>query len=283
MDAKKMFSFLPVIVPVIYILGYLVTSSYLSRYGINDNSVLNFAYLRSGALFFLIILILLWINYLSIYDGTMTNNLSKAWPRIISVYAYSLIFSIIITGIFFDFVQFTKTQLIIIVAIIIIIGLFNLNHYKLDKFFTEIKALTVKVILMFFFITSILVIGSWSNWKIAAFTLMCVVLSQVIALTVGDFGDKNYKSMVLANLIALILSATFFGYYIYGDVPAKFGGGASYQIVVQDANNTVNFRLQDTVSVVYENNDRLLIVDEKENIMFVDKDAIPIYKVIIQK
>jgi len=109
----------------------------------------------------------------------------------------------------------------------------------------------------------------------------------MISLTIGDFGDKNYRSMIFPNIVVLIFLSYLFGYFIYNDIPSKLGGGKPYDIVISGCHSVNTLvaeeRLIDTVSVLYENDVRLLVLDKCENILFIEKKEIPAYKILNNK
>lgn len=286
MNIKRLLTYLPLAIPVIYIIGYIVTSSYLSRFGLNDNSFLNFGYLRSGVLFTFVLIILIWGVYIAFDKKSMTDNLEKSWRSHLLAFQNTLIITFLLSSpIFFELIDSNNKIINFIIELIFILFvLFNLIYTKkLDEYGNLKLSYLLPGI---FSLVLLIVISGVTNPKIYILSFICVFISIITGITIGDFGDKNYKQQLLSNFICLFFTSYMFGYYIYKDVPSRFGGGKPYEIVISDlkTTNLIDSKviLLDTVSVVYENDVRILVVDKHKNILFINKNEIPVYKIINQ-
>jgi hypothetical protein len=106
--------------------------------------------------------------------------------------------------------------------------------------------------------------------------LFNLALFVIFTLSIGAFGDKAYKARIITDIFFIIACSFFFGKNIYNQIPAKFGGGESYKIAVylsKPINDKIIYNSKmDTLSVLYENDNRYLVKTKKNEILFLKKD-----------
>lgn len=260
---KKYLDFFPILVPAIYILGFIVINGHLSNYNFSDYNILNFTYLKTGILiFFLIAVIFLTIKF-SFAQETMTDNLKKSWPSLV-IATYNILFITMLLSFaiidFKDLIENHKTAFYIFIICFVLNGFYRVwtmgktANNNLGVLFLTVPAIILTLIIMLTFSTYYQIIRD--------VLIFNSFLALIFFIALGDFGDKNYSARIITDFIVIIGFSFFFGKNIFSKIPSKFGGGQSYQIVVAKCtsiNDLVNEnRPLDTLSVIYENDNRLL-------------------------
>lgn len=282
---RKYLDFIPIVVPVIYIIGFIVINGNLSNYSFSDYQILNFSYLKAGILVSFVIAIIFLAMRFSFIEGTMTDNLEKSWPSLLISISNILFITMFLSFAIIDSKYLLlnhKVAFYVYHICFLLYAFFRIwAMNKTAKNNIGILVLTVPAIILNLIIMIILS----SNFQIIRDILIFnSLLGLVFFLAFGDFGDKNYNIRIITDIIVVIGLSFFFGKNIYGKIPSKFGGGQPHEIVVAKCtpiNEVVNEnRLMDTLFVVYENDSRLLITDKRRNTIFVDKSEIKAYKII---
>jgi hypothetical protein len=101
-------------------------------------------------------------------------------------------------------------------------------------------------------------------------------LEYLFLYFLGAYFDGEHKEYVLRLIVLFGVSSFWFGKSLYKELPFRFGGGQPYQISMISDNNM----RQDTLSVLYENGERLLLKDSKGMIQFSLKSGINQYIII---
>jgi hypothetical protein len=282
---KKYFDLFPIVVPAIYILGYIVVNGYLSNYNFSDYNILNLTYLKAGILYSFLITIIFITMKLSFIEDTMTDNLKKSWPSLLIATANILFITTIFSFFIIDFKDLMDKDIkafkLFGVCFILYI-LFRI--WMMGKKPKNKLGVVVLIVPQIIFTLIILLIFCHYFNTVKDILFFNSGLALIIFLALGDFGDKNYSGKIVTDVILLIVFSFFFGKNIYGNLPFKFGGGQQYEIVVakcKPINEIVNQnQTLDTLSVIYENDSRILINDKKKNTIFIDKSEIKAYKIL---
>jgi hypothetical protein len=282
---KKYLDFFPIAVPAIYILGFIVINGHLSNYNFSDYNILNFTYLKAGILVSFIIAVVFLAMKFSFTKETMTDNLRKSWPSL-AIVTYNILFiTMLLSFIVIDFKDLLKnhkTAFYVFDTCFLLHAFFRIwSMGKTAKNNLGVLFLTIPSIILTLII--MLTLGSY-NQTIKDILIFTSVLALVFFLAFGDFGDQNYNARIISDVVIIIGLVFFFGKNIFGKIPSKFGGGQQYEIIVANCNSINGIvnenRPMDTLSVIYENDSRLLISDKKKNILFIDKSEIKTYKII---
>lgn len=282
---KKYLDLLPIAVPAIYILGFVVVNGQLSNYHFSDYNILNFTYLKAGILISFFIAIIFIAIIISFSPDTMTDNYKKSWPSLVIGTSNVLLVTLLLSFSVVDLKSLNENYKT--AYYIVLIGFLLYSYFRIwasgksPKNNLGILLLIVPAIVLL--VVILITLGIYYK-TIMHFLIFNSVLSIVIFLAIGEFGDKNYKARIVTDIIVLIGLCFFFGKYIFTKVPAKFGGGQPYEIVVAKSisiNDLVNEnRPLDTLQVLYENDSRLLVCDKSHNILFIDKGEVKAYKIL---
>jgi uncharacterized protein YneR len=110
------------------------------------------------------------------------------------------------------------------------------------------------------------------------------IISIQITISLGVYGDKNYRGRIISDFFVLIVASFFFGSKVYPKIPSRFGGGKEYRIVYnENVPNEISEKKKDTLIVLFENTDRFLLKDNKGKIKFNLKSEMKSYEIFQAK
>ncbi len=108
-------------------------------------------------------------------------------------------------------------------------------------------------------------------WGLSIFT------GTLATMSFGDVGDKKYNVHIVRDFFFLLILSFSFGKYLYGELPISVGGGKPYRIVIGrnlDIYSDSIKKSNDTFSVLYESDSRLLLKNNKGQLFNTKKDDI---------
>lgn len=290
---KKYFDLIPIIVPVIYIIGFFVINGYLSNYNFSDYNILNFTYLKAGILVSILIALLLFVITISYTKETMTDGLTKSWRSILVSIFGVLMISVVLSFILIDpmyLIRNHKTAFFIIKLsfAFFALSLLRINFIKSPKNISKISNYNwfiLKLIVPPIIFLSVIICTLCFYYLNVLFLLMFnITIFWIYTIMLGEFGDKGFNPAMAINFLAIIVSSFFFGKFIYGRIPSNFGGGQQHEIVVYKSsliNDLVNEnRTSDTLRLIYENDNGFLITEKNKSVIFIEKSEIKAYKIL---
>jgi hypothetical protein len=274
---KNYLGYIPIVAPIIYFFGFVAISGYLSNFGVNDYNIFNVSYLKSGILLSFFISIV-FISIIVAYNTeTMTDDLKKSWPSVLTSFYNTLFISMLVGIYLLDFKEvFTNSKGLLIGFGIVFLLHAGFRVWSMGKtpnnnfgilFLTTIPiVLSLIVVIIFCYVSELL----------RYLLLFNFALFVMFTLAIGAFGDKEYKVRIITDLVIIIVCCFLFGKYIYSQIPTKFGGGQPYKIAVylsKPLGDKFIYNPQmDTLSVLYENDVRYLVKTKKNEIIFLKKE-----------
>lgn len=278
---KDYLMIVPYTVPIIYFLGYILISGYLSNFNYTDYDLLNLTYLKAGILFTILLAIIFISTRIAYTKETMTDNFKIAWISILLAFHNILLISYFIIMFLIDYSQIQPLTLTIIVLLSLIFSLYY--------FFTDNKKVKSIKGFLFIVVPSILILLSINmvvayNSKLAMYLLIFnTAITIFLSISIGLYGDRNYTRKIITGFLIIVIACFIFGYKIYGMLPYKLGGGKPYKILIDNEclNNQID-RPFDTLKVYYEN-DRDFILEKNEQIFVLNKNEIKCFQLLNSK
>lgn len=276
---KKYLGYLPYLVPIVYFLGFILINGYLSNFGYSDYSILSISYLKTGILISVLFSILFLNCWFSFDEETMSDNYEKSWKSLLTILHNLLAITLLIDIYLIGVGSFGKIWAIIVFSFFFTLYLlFRLwADNKLPKNNFGFLILVVPGIVLLIIVNLIFAFNNTLAYYLLIFN---VVVTVFMTLSLGLYGDKNYKSRIIGDFIFLIIFCFVFGNKIYGHLPNKIGGGQPYKIVI-DNNCLLNDSISklDTLNVIYENEDKF-IFRRDSSVFVVSRDEIKCYYLI---
>lgn len=238
-----------------YILGYLVVTGFLSNYGIFNDDLLNLNFLKSGLVFLIALVPILFI----------INYKNKSYAEVFSeVILY-------VVGLSLLFIDFKILNFILYLAYIVLYYFFMKKQKVLYFVLISILPLTLLIIL------SIKYSYLFDLYKTIFFTCLFSIVILFV-LKIKKFGVEYF----VANIIFICLVSYYFGSHVYEHLPPSFKGGfpnSTFIMCKEESKsylNNIGFDFNDTtfsdnVTIYYSSNDKLLIL-KNDNYFFLSKD-----------
>lgn len=285
-ELKKGLDYIPKIVPMIYILGFIIINGYLSNFGFSDFNILNATYLKVGVLFSILLSVIFLAIYYAHDKDNLTDDLRKSWPSLILSCNNILFINIILSQSFFAILKApninNKADLVTWIFIFLYLGF--------RMFFSENRLaknnrgfLVLNIPQLAFLITINIMLFSQNINSFFLFLFISFISVQII-ISLGVFGDKNYRGRIISDFFVLIVASFFFGSKVYPKIPSKFGGGKEYKIIYNEKLlNEIIEKKKDTLIILFENSDRFLLKDNKGKIKFNLKSEMESFEILQEK
>ncbi len=222
---QRLSALAPLAVLFVYAVGFVVVNSFLSKFNYFEEDILSVTYLKAGLLYSVILLpifIVIYKNYPS-----PTDNFKLAWPQYVALAPNVVTYPLWISIFLFNYSKMDVRE----IAAVMLLICFDLLvfMYTTSALFKEKKQSTK--VLINLVIPSIVLIYLATRYTYFAFLygILLFLCSQFILL-LGLHGDKksSIKEFTLFLLVVLFFSS-FFGRYVYGELPRVFGGGLPIQ------------------------------------------------------
>lgn len=253
-------------------MGYLIINGYLSNYGFSDSNILSTSFLKSGVFFLIILTLITLITFYSYQDrrptGIIKNYGASFFINISLLSLFNALLAIIL-----DFNELFKLWPKLIFLITTFLYFFfskeNQEGSKKNVLFSKYSILTlISLIIVVCFTNNLLIMVS------------IYIAGLLVRVSLGSIFDGSYKERLLIDILTILCASFAFGKYLYEKIPNSIGGGQAYQIFIKspitiEGNEKNN--LTDTLIVLYENNERLLLKNKKGEIYFTEKSEIPTY------
>lgn len=279
-ELKKGLDYLPKIVPMVYIFGFIIINGYLSNFGFSDFNILNATYLKVGVLFSILLSIIFLVIYYAHDKDNLTDDIRKSWPSLILSSNNILFINVIISESLFRILKVpTLNNTLALVTWILIFVYLGFRIYFADTRIAKndrgLLVLYVPQLVLLLIINGLLFIQNANS--LFLFLFMSFISIQII-ISLGLYGDKNYRGRIISDFFILIVTSFFFGSKIYPKIPSRLGGGQEYKIIY-DHTTTSYKKEKDTLIVLFENADRLLLRDKRGKIRFSLKSEMKSYEI----
>ncbi len=241
----------PIFIGIVYLLGFLVTNSYLSLYGIQKYDLLRSRYMFSGSVITIVLFIFYWMVASRVFNYSdkinMVSHIGEGkryyflWILLTSVYtAFDLIFGILLSvsliGITLLNIQLTPTVYLIITAYFTC-SVFSIKH-KDKTIFNVIMNLLFQM-LTTYFLTQLFI--NPKNIVLLFLSCFAALFAFFIFIVSIKYPRKrNFHDWELPDFIWMFVITTtfsvFFGMFILGKADTKYGGNTIVraQLILDD-------------------------------------------------
>lgn len=214
---SRLFNF-PVLMAIVYLVGYSTISGYLSKYHIVSIDLLNIQYIKAGLSFLLVIL----PSHLIIYFGyeKPTDNFSISKQEYPKLFGYMMVYVIILDTIIFHFPHRTIKSFLLLGSFFTFFCItFIYTSYAKRHVSNTKKALL-------FFGTSTFVIICFATINFYSLLLFIMVFSMAASLIVqlGLINDGKLDFSIFIYPISFLLFSSLYGLCIYQYMPSYLGG-----------------------------------------------------------
>ncbi len=170
-------------------------------------------------------------------------------------------------------------SILFLVSIDLLLFLYTTSVFFKDKKKTTIALLNIPIPI------GIMVYLGWQFHYLAWLYFILVISTIDFVLMLGRYGDGKFTVKEFAiSVITLLIFASFFGKYVYGEMPRVFGGGSSLpaKIIFNEKGNSFaqkinklqgNPTLGGNTSIIYSTMDIYLLKFDS-NIVAIDKSLI---------
>jgi len=224
---KEFISYIAIIIPIVYIIGFVIINSYLSKYGVYDFEVVSFTYLKSSILYSFLCFTVIAIILISFQNPT--DNLKKNAHEHLLFYSNFLLFCSIVIPMLFGsgILLLLKNQLLSFTSI----GFYAFILYIFIRIliwrpkFSKISYFVYYTLFLSFLLIIYLLSLSQQNAVIKYFIVSFLIIGTILSLEYGDYKDGTCRIDKLAFTILMIFfAAVIYGRNVYGELPAYFGG-----------------------------------------------------------
>lgn len=262
---KAFVSLIPLFALLVYGLGFVIISGYLSQYDFILDDLVNSTYIKAGLVFSILAVPILLVLYLNFEEPT--DNLlvaKKYYPTLlVNILTYLLAVTLFIVD-YKNITNLDRNLLVLGVCIDTLLWLLATSLLFKDKK-QSIKILIqllIPVILLIYF-------GIRYNYLGYLYFIVFIICIGFV-LAIGQVADKKLTwGHYLAQIIWIVFTAYLFGKNVYGNLPSYLGGGASFSttIIVKEVNNNFIKRIgfdqkEDIlykVEILYISSDKYLI------------------------
>ena len=211
------------------------------------------------------------------YKRQLTDDLKRSWPGHVLVINNLFLIASMISFLFLDYnkliIGYPVLVRISYICFLLILGFSIWGMKYQPKNNAGLMFLILPRIFLFLIYFILLAI---IDTTIVSILFLVFILGINLSVFLGAYSDGLHKSMVISMIIITVSLSFFFGKSLYKKMPYQFGGGQPYYIAIVSDKNPNN----DTLQVLYENSERLLLMDSKKEITFSLKSSIIKYKII---
>ena len=267
---KDLTSYMTVGIFFSYIIGYLVVTGFLTDRKIFNDDLLNINFLKTGIVFLLVIVPLLFIIVSNTY-----NYIEVFSKIILYVVAISLLF-----------IEFKIIYFVLILPPYLLLSYFSMKYKNRYK----------KILWSFNIIVLIGPVTLAINYKFLWDLYLIIVLTSIFTFVIlFMYKIKKFDlGYFIANLFWSCIIAYYFGSHIYGHLPDSFKGGftsSTFLICKKESKaylNNIGFNFNnttftDSVEILYSSNDKLLIAKNKNEFYFLSKNLFNGFKTLDNK
>lgn len=286
---KGLTSILPIMLIIIYLIGFIITEAHLNSLKIYDSggSFLNNYYLKSGGLFTIYTFLLaIWIIYSSKPYSTTDNPVtSESFLGMLNDLSFSIVCSSIILLLITTNENIITQELIPpfyfknSIYIFMIIAPANVIFYRRKIWVVGLLLLSSVSLFAIFSI----------YWVEGCGFILSISFTFIIINNLFHFSKINNKvsnNMLLLGLfITVLFSITIFGFSIYKNIGHLLAGGAPYTktIILLDGKYFEHLDIdtlsnQKTILTIYENEEKYYFI-QNDTTMSVSKDLVIVEKV----
>lgn len=218
----KYTTLIPLVAIIVYIVGFIVLSSYLQSFGINENIGLDFNILKLGIIFLIITVPIILFSFSTFKVGNY-DNISLSEDFINNLYdaqIYTLIYSFSISNILFG-PRLDKATILLLSLLLILIVF---NKLKIRKEILQQLKLFLTIIPFFVLCFSMVWLYKVEQ-KISLYFLQVSIYSSCSLFRIFNKEGITFQLSKIGGIITTSLfSAAFFGQFLLIHIPVKFGG-----------------------------------------------------------
>lgn len=282
---------LPLAAIVIYIFGYIILSSYLQSFGINENIGLDFNILKLGILFSIITIPVILFTFSTFKIGNYDNtNLSDHLVNTLhDAQVYTMVFSFSLGNVLFMPSIERSTCLILVFFIIAVI----INKLKFSS--QIIKPLKVYFTVIPFFVLCFSMVWLFkSDQKINLYFLHLTLYISCSTFRIFNKEEITYQFSKIGIVITTMLfCATFFGKFILINIPTEYGGEKrmpnTYYFnkldldIIEKTDLKLYLKNTDSITInkIYETSDKYYFKTSKNKVLVIPKSYIDIEEIKI--
>jgi len=278
---------------LIYVFGYISLTSYLQSFGINENIGLDLKIIKLGTLYSIIIAPVVFLSYSTFKIGDYSNSVPDVSKVLIDslhdALGYTIIYSITLGGLLFNYSFDTPTVILLIVFVIA----FCLNKIKINVHI--MKLLKSYLLIVPIFALTFCLFKSEATGKYLLYVLQFGVFFSCCGLRIFNKEGITFQmSHIGFAITTLLIAITLFGRYLIIKVPIQYGGElrklSTYyldSVSVEKIKHTplYSYIKKDNsiiVHTVYENADKLFFQANKNVVLSIPKSYITIEEIKIQ-
>ncbi|MGI4804277.1 MAG: hypothetical protein ACRYFL_05860 [Janthinobacterium lividum] len=287
----KYTALIPLVAIVVYVVGFIVLSSYLQSFGINENIGLDFNILKLGILFLIITIPIVLFSFSTFKVGNYDNiNLSE--ELIINLHdaqIYTLVYSFSLGNILFGPSLDKATILLLSLLFILIV----INKLKIRESIQQQLKVYFTAIPFFIFCFSMVWLFKLEQ-KISLYFLQISIYSSCSLFRIFNKEGVTYQLSKIGGIITTSLfSAAFFGQFLLIYIPVKFGGekkisntyyfnSESIELIKKtDLKYYLNSSESIVIDKVYETTEKYYFKTFKNKILVIPKSYINIEEIKI--
>jgi hypothetical protein len=277
---KEFISYIAIIIPIVYIIGFVIINSYLSKYGVYDYEVVSFTYLKSSILYSFLCFTIIAIILISFPNPT--DNLKKNAHEHLLFYSNFLFFCSIVTPMLFGSgIALFPKHLLSFTSI----GFYSFLLYVFIRIliwrpkFSKISHFVYYTLFLSFLLIIHLLSLSQQNSVIKYFIFSFLMIGTILSLEYGDYKDGTYRIDKLAFTILMIFfAAVIYGRNVYGELPSYFGGpkNSFKEICIKDS-ILINDSKTDKIlnrKIIYSNSTIYFIEIDDSTLLQLNRDMI---------
>jgi hypothetical protein len=281
---KEFISFSAVIIPMVYIVGFVIINSYLSRFGVLDSEFLSITYLKAGVYFSFLCFMVFTLILISF--ARPTDNLKKNAPEHVLFFHNLLFFCSVVS--LFTFGS-PKTLPFESRTSFLSIGFYCFMSYMFLRFLIWKPRMTkiTFAILYLIFLSGLLLVFLFALSNVFPavkyFVGSFFLIGFFIALEYGDYKDGTYRLDKLGFAMLLFIMATsLYGRNVYCDLPTYLGGSKNpfIEICLNDSISIENIKNDKIFNkeIIYSNSTAYYIQINDSTLVQVNKDIVKYIK-----
>jgi hypothetical protein len=273
---KDFVSLIPLFALMVYGLGFVIISGYLSQYNLVIDDLVNSTYIKAGIAFSILTVPIFLVLYLN-FDEPTDNLLiaKKYYPTfLVNILTYLLVITFFIV----DSKKLTNIE-----RLLFILGLsIDVFTYLLATSILKNKKQHIKIVIQLIIpIIFLIYFGLRFNYLGYLYFIVLVMCMEFV-LAMGVVADKKSTwGHYLAQIMWLVFISYLFGNFVYGNLPSYLGGGSSFSttIIAKEENNEFFKKIglsqkEDMlykVEILYSSSDKYLI-RSNDRIFFLSKN-----------
>jgi hypothetical protein len=234
---KDIVNIIPLLTIIVYCLGFVIISGYFSQFGLTNDDFFNFAFIKTGLLFLLLIIPILLVLYLNFEKPT--DNLLEAKKYYPMLLVNTLTYLLVVSVFLIDFHKLVNWEIFVF-----LLGLSTDSFLYLlaTSLLFKDKKMKTKILIQLIIPVVFLSYLGFRFSYLGVLYLIVLITSQSFVLATGVIADKKYSWGHYTTQIIWVLFISFqFGRFVYGHLPNYLGGGIPTRITILAKPDKVDF------------------------------------------